>query len=97
LRVVTNGQTLFDLPESFLYLGAAKWLGVPSRSCLTLLIPDRRPFMRYHGIGRAIYAVGGNAEAARLPLTDAEGSSPHKNAESHFAIAGTDSPDRPVS
>jgi simple sugar transport system permease protein len=63
---ITNGKTLFDLPSEFLYLGSGKWLGVPVSiwiaGILYLLIGL---FLRYHRIGRAIYAVGGNAEAAR--------------------------------
>jgi simple sugar transport system permease protein len=63
---ITNGKTLFDLPSEFLYLGSAKWLGVPVSiwiaGILYLLIGL---FLRYHRTGRAIYAVGGNAEAAR--------------------------------
>jgi simple sugar transport system permease protein len=61
---ITNGQTLFDLPESFLYLGTAKWAGVPVSIWISGLIAGL--FMRYHRIGRAIYAIGGNAEAARV-------------------------------
>jgi simple sugar transport system permease protein len=63
---ITNGKTLFDLPSEFLYLGSAKWLGVPVSiwiaGTLYLLVGL---FLRYHRAGRAIYAVGGNAEAAR--------------------------------
>jgi simple sugar transport system permease protein len=63
---ITNGKTLFDLPSEFLYLGTAKWLGVPVSiwvaGALYLLIGL---FLRYHRTGRAVYAIGGNAEAAR--------------------------------
>jgi simple sugar transport system permease protein len=63
---ITNGKTLFDLPSEFLYLGSAKWLGVPVSiwiaGALYLLVGL---FLRYHRTGRAIYAVGGNPEAAR--------------------------------
>jgi simple sugar transport system permease protein len=54
---ITNGKTLFDLPRAFLYLGSGKWAGV-----LYLLVGL---FLRYHRTGRAIYAIGGNPEAAR--------------------------------
>lgn len=64
---ITNGQTLFDLPDSFLYLGTAKWLGVPVSIWIAgFLFLVAGLFMRYHRIGRAIYAIGGNAEAARV-------------------------------
>jgi len=63
---ITNGKTLFDLPSEFLYLGSGKWLGVPVSIWIAgILYLVIGLFLRYHRIGRAIYAVGGNAEAAR--------------------------------
>jgi simple sugar transport system permease protein len=64
---ITNGKTLFDLPSEFLYLGTAKWFGVPvSIWVAALLYLIFGLFLRYHRIGRSIYAIGGNAEAARV-------------------------------
>lgn len=64
---ITNGQTLFDLPEPFLYLGNAKWVGIPASIWIAgLLFLFFGLMMRYHRIGRAIYAIGGNPEAARV-------------------------------
>jgi len=64
---ITNGQTLFDLPEPFLYLGNAKWVGIPASIWIAgLLFLFVGLMMRYHRIGRAIYAIGGNPEAARV-------------------------------
>jgi simple sugar transport system permease protein len=64
---ITNGQTLFDLPDAFLYLGTAKWFGIPVSIWIAgILFAIAALFMRYHRIGRAIYAIGGNAEAARV-------------------------------
>lgn len=64
---ITNGRTLFDLPDAFLYLGTAKWLGIPVSIWIAgILFAIAALFMRYHRIGRAIYAIGGNAEAARV-------------------------------
>ncbi|PDQ20183.1 ATPase [Mesorhizobium sanjuanii] len=64
---ITNGQTLFDLPEEFLYLGNAKWLEIPASIWIAgLLFLFFGLMMRYHRIGRAIYAIGGNPEAARV-------------------------------
>ena len=63
----TNGQTLFNLPDSFLYLGSAKWLGVPVSVWIAgILYAVAATVMRYHRFGRAIYAIGGNPEAARV-------------------------------
>ena len=63
---LTNGRTLFDLPEPLTYLGGARWLGVPASVWIAgLLFVVVGLFLRYHSFGRAIYAVGGNPEAAR--------------------------------
>ena len=63
----TNGQTLFNLPDPFLYLGSAKWLGVPVSVWIAgILYAVAATVMRYHRFGRAIYAIGGNPEAARV-------------------------------
>ena len=64
---ITNGKTLFDLPDSFLYLGTGKWLTVPVSIWIAgLLYLLFGLFLRYHSVGRALYAIGGNAEAARV-------------------------------
>lgn len=64
---LTNGTTLFDLPDSFLYLGNAKWAGVPASIWIAaLLYLIFGIALRYHRIGRALYAIGGNPEAARV-------------------------------
>jgi ribose/xylose/arabinose/galactoside ABC-type transport system permease subunit len=63
---LTNGRTLYDLPEPFLYLGNARWLGVPLSVWLSgALFAIAAYILRYHRFGRALYAIGGNAEAAR--------------------------------
>jgi simple sugar transport system permease protein len=63
---LTNGQTLYDLPGVFLFLGNADVIGVPLPVWLAAaLYLVFGLFLRYHRIGRSIYAVGGNAEAAR--------------------------------
>ena len=64
---MTNGRTLYDLPEPLLYLGNALLarasglglaVGVASTSSAIVILG-------YHRFGRALYAIGGNAEAAR--------------------------------
>lgn len=63
---MTSGKTLYSLPPAFTYLGSAVWGGVPASVWICgLLYACTSLFMRYHRYGRAIYAVGGNAEAAR--------------------------------
>jgi simple sugar transport system permease protein len=64
---LTNGTTLFDLPDSFVYLGSAKWLHVPISIWISgALYCIFGIFLRYHRVGRALYAIGGNWEAARV-------------------------------
>jgi ribose/xylose/arabinose/galactoside ABC-type transport system permease subunit len=63
---MTNGRTLYDLPEPLLYLGNAFWLGVPASVWVCAGLYLFAGFiLGYHRFGRALYAIGGNAEAAR--------------------------------
>ncbi len=63
---LTNGRTLYDLPAPFLFLGNARWIGVPLSVWLSgVLFAIGAYFLAYHRFGRALYAIGGNAEAAR--------------------------------
>jgi simple sugar transport system permease protein len=62
---LVSGRTIYQMPNSFIYLGSAYWLGVPVSAWVTgtiFLIAGL--FLRYHRVGRAIYAIGGNSEAA---------------------------------
>lgn len=63
---LTGGQNLFDIPQSVLYLGNAVWLGLPASIwiCAALFAAGilALGFLRH---GRAIYAIGGNVDAAR--------------------------------
>lgn len=70
---VVHDQSLFDLPRAFTYLGAAYLFGssngtggIPVSLIVAVLIFVLAGlFLRYHRVGRAIYAIGGNREAAR--------------------------------
>lgn len=63
---ITSGKTLYNLPAEFLWLGSGIWLGIPiSVWVATALFIVAELFLRYHRTGRAIYAIGGNVEAAR--------------------------------
>ena len=63
---VVKGQAPFNLPTAFGYLGAASFGVVPvSLIVAAALFVLTGLFLRYHRIGRAIYAIGGNREAAR--------------------------------
>ncbi|MFI1886636.1 ABC transporter permease [Streptomyces jumonjinensis] len=63
---ITEGRSLTDVPESFRYLGKTDWLGVPAAVwiCLTLFAAGGAA-LAYLRPGRALYAIGGNPEAAR--------------------------------
>ena len=61
-----GGQTVYNLPEAYIYLGAESWFGVPVAVWVTVAtFAVAALFLRYHRIGRAMYAIGGNLEAAR--------------------------------
>ena len=61
-----GGQTVYNLPEAFIYLGAESWFGVPVAVWVTIAtFVVASWFLRYHRVGRAMYAIGGNLEAAR--------------------------------
>jgi simple sugar transport system permease protein len=61
-----GGQTVYNLPEAFIYLGAESWFGVPVSVWVTIAtFAVASWFLRYHRVGRAMYAIGGNLEAAR--------------------------------
>lgn len=63
---VTSGETLTNLPEVFTYLGATSYLGVPAEVWVAILVfAGAGVFMRYTVTGRQVYAMGGNADAAR--------------------------------
>jgi simple sugar transport system permease protein len=63
---IVSGRTIYFLPDAFTYMGAQSLLGVPVSVWVTgLIFLLASLFLRYHRVGRAIYAIGGNREAAR--------------------------------
>lgn len=62
----TGGRSLFELPESMAGLGIAVWFGIPASIwiCLVIYIAGI-VFLGFFRQGRAIYAIGGNLDAAR--------------------------------
>ena len=63
---IVSGRTIYDMPRSFIYLGSAYWGGFPVSAWTTAAVfLAAGLFLRYHRNGRAIYAIGGNLEAAR--------------------------------
>ena len=56
---------LYGIPEAYLYLGSASWAGLPASVWIMVAIFVLGGlFLRYHKVGRAIYATGGNEMAA---------------------------------
>jgi len=66
--ILADGQSISDLPESFKWLGRSKDLvGIPNLVILmVILYAAAHIMMSRMKLGRYIYAVGGNREAARL-------------------------------
>jgi simple sugar transport system permease protein len=63
---IVKAQSLFNLPSAFGYLGAASIGQLPVSLVVAVIIFILTGlFLRYHRVGRAIYAVGGNPAAAR--------------------------------
>jgi simple sugar transport system permease protein len=63
---LVGGNTVYRLPRAFIYLGAADWLGIPVAVWVAgAIFLVAGLFLAYHRTGRAIYAIGGNVEAAR--------------------------------
>jgi simple sugar transport system permease protein len=62
----TEGKTLFDMPDPFFTLATSTFIGLPISVWLALILYGVVGFvLRYHRVGRSLYAIGGNAEAAR--------------------------------
>lgn len=63
---VSQGKSIVDVPGSFTYLGSSEWLGMPAAVwiCIALYTAGGAAlaWLRH---GRALYAIGGNSEAAR--------------------------------
>lgn len=61
-----SGRTIYFLPAEFTYLGSESLLGIPVSVWVTgLIFLLSALFLRYLRVGRSIYAIGGNVEAAR--------------------------------
>lgn len=66
-ELITNGFPLTPFPAWYNFLGGGYLFGVPFPALLFLLtFAAVHTLMNYTTFGRAVYAVGGNAEAARL-------------------------------
>ena len=65
--MLARGESVYQLPDSFVWLGRGADLGIPNAVALTLLLYALAHFaMTRMTFGRHVLAVGGNREAARL-------------------------------
>jgi len=65
--ILARGQSIYQVPDSFIWLGRENTFGLPNAVLLMLLLYAGAHFvMKRTVLGRYFYAVGGNAEAARL-------------------------------
>ncbi|MFE2428828.1 ABC transporter permease [Streptomyces sp. NPDC059373] len=63
---ISKGQSIVDLPSSFTYLGHTSWLGAPAAIWVCAVLFCIGGFaLAWLRHGRALYAIGGNPEAAR--------------------------------
>jgi ribose/xylose/arabinose/galactoside ABC-type transport system permease subunit len=64
---ITNGFPLTPFPDWYLFFFSGKILGIPFPAIVFIVVFALIHFiMNYTTFGRSVYAVGGNAEAARL-------------------------------
>ena len=66
--ILAKGQSVYQIPDSFVWLGrGADFLNIPNAVLLMLVLYAKaHVLMSRMKLGRYIYAVGGNREAARL-------------------------------
>jgi inositol transport system permease protein len=72
--VVSGGMPVSNLSESFTAIGSGSWLGVPLPIAILLGVAVLSHLLLNHfRIGRYVYAVGGNENAARASGIDLNG------------------------
>ncbi len=65
--MITGGFSIYQVPKSLAWLGQGRSLGIPNTVLLLLVLyVTAHVFMAHTRLGRYIYAVGGNEQAARL-------------------------------
>jgi ribose transport system permease protein len=65
--MITGGFSIYQVPRALPWLGQGRPLGIPNTVILlVVLYVAAHIFMAHTRLGRYIYAVGGNKEAARL-------------------------------
>lgn len=66
ILIISNGRSIYSPGKGFTYIGSEKLLGIPVSVIVLLFVAIVVSVVfRYHRYGRALYAIGGNEEAAR--------------------------------
>jgi ribose/xylose/arabinose/galactoside ABC-type transport system permease subunit len=66
ILIVSNGRSIYSPPDEFTFLGSHLWASVPISVFVLLAVAlVVGVIFQYHRYGRALYAVGGNEDAAR--------------------------------
>jgi simple sugar transport system permease protein len=66
ILIISNGRSIYSPGKGLTYFGSAKLLGVPVSVVIFMVVAIVVGFvLHYHCYGRALYAIGGNEEAAR--------------------------------
>jgi ribose transport system permease protein len=65
--IAAQGQSIYQVPDAFVWLGRGSSMGLPNAVVLMMLLYGGGHLLMAHTVlGRYLYAVGGNSEAARL-------------------------------
>ena len=64
--IISNGRSIYSPGEALTFLGSARVFGLPMAVIVFVIVATVVGLVfQYHRYGRALYAVGGNEEAAR--------------------------------
>jgi ribose/xylose/arabinose/galactoside ABC-type transport system permease subunit len=66
ILIISSGRSIYSPGEALTYLGSANIMGLPASVIVFLIVAVVVGLVfQYHRYGRALYAVGGNEDAAR--------------------------------
>lgn len=64
--IISNGRSIYSPGEALTFLGSARVMGLPMAVIVFVIVATVVGLVfQYHRYGRALYAIGGNEEAAR--------------------------------